>query len=330
MKSIIKALLAAAGVAAFAFSPANAYEASPAQTKAGLLIGASAGIPPPGIYMFNQIFTYQTNLVGPNAPASFGRQVNADIQGFIFVPGWTFLGASYDALIVQPFVSVGISDPAPLNIAGVFNTYIVPIELSWTKIGGTGFAVKTGLGIYVPTGTIQGPAGLGNVGAPYVTFQPELALSYLANGWNLTAYLYDEINTANTRTNYTTGNIFHADFTATYTIGKWTFGPVGYYVGQVSNDKCPIGICTAFHPFGTLANTQRYDVFAVGGMLEYNFGAATASVVMTQDVLARASNASAAALGFDPSLVSRGLTVIGTLSYALWNPPKPVTPMIHK
>ena len=38
--------------------------------------------------------------------------------------------------------------------------------------------------------------------------------------------------------NYTSGNILHADFTATKTIGKWTFGPVAYYYGQVSNDSC--------------------------------------------------------------------------------------------
>lgn len=327
-----KALLAAAGVAAFAFSPANAYEAAPAQTKPGAFIGASAGMPPPGIYMFNQVFTYQTNLVGPNAPGHFGRNIYADVQGFIFVPGWTFLGATYDALIVQPFVAAALSDPAPLNISGVFNTYLVPVELSWTKIGGTGFGVKTGLGIYVPTGTIQGPAGLGNVGSPYVTFQPELALSYLGRGWNLTAFLYEEINTANSRTNYTTGDIFHADFTATYTIGKWSFGPVAYYAAQVTDDKCPIGICTIFHPGGTLANTQRYQQFAIGGLVEYNFGPASFSVWATQDVVAKASNSAAVAAGLpDQSLISRGMTVFATLSYALWNPPAPpAAPMFHK
>jgi hypothetical protein len=278
------------------------------------------------------VFTYQTNLVGPNAPDHFGRNVYVDVQGFIFVPGWTFLGATYDALIVQPFVAAALSSPANVNVSGVFNSYIVPIELTWAKIGGTGFAVKTGLGIYVPTGTIQGPAGLGNVGAPYVTFQPELALSYLGGGWNLTAFLYDEINTANSRTNYTTGDIFHADFTATYTIGKWTFGPVAYLAAQVTDDKCPIGVCTAFHPAGTLANTQRYTQFAVGGLIEYNFGPASFSVWATQDVISKASNSAAVAAGLpDLSLISRGMTVFGTLSYALWNPPAPpAAPMIHK
>jgi hypothetical protein len=332
MKFNFKAILAAAGVAAFACSPAHAYDASPAQTKPGSFIGASAGMPPPGIYMFNQIFTYQTNLVGPNAPAHFGRQVNVDVQGFIFVPGWTFLGATYDALIVQPFVQVNLSNPANVNVEGVFNTYIVPIELTWAKIGGTGFAVKTGLGIYVPDGTTQGLTGTGNVGAPYWTFQPELALSYLANGLNLTVFLYEEFNTANSRTNYTTGDIFHADFTATKTFGKWTLGPVAYYAAQVTDDKCPIGVCTVFNPLGTLTHAQRYQVFAVGGLVEYNFGPASLSVWATQDVLAKASNAnSAAVIGFDPSLISRGMTVFATLSYALWNPEAPAkAPMYRK
>jgi hypothetical protein len=329
MKFNFKALLAAAaGVAAFAISPAEAFEAGPAMTKPGSFIGASAGMPPPGVYMFNQVFAYTGNFVGPNAPASFGRNVYVDVQGFIFVPGWTFLGATYDALIVQPFVAVAISDPAPTNIAGIFNTYIVPVELSWTKIGGTGFAVKTGLGVYVPTGSISGVAGLNNVGSPWVTFQPELALSYLAGGWNLTAFLYDEIYTANSRTNYTTGNIFHADFTATYTIGKWTFGPVGYYAAQVSDDKCPLGVCTAFYGLDALlTHTQRYQQAAIGGLVEYNFGPASLSLWATQDILAKASNSAAVAAGLpDGSVVPRGLTVFGTLSYALWNPPAPAAP----
>src|SRR5579864_1881917 len=123
MKSSIKALLAAAGVAAFAFaSPANAYEAGYAgwATKPGALLGASAGVPPPGIYMFNQVFTYQSNLVGPltNVIGNHtGVQAAVDVQGFVFVPGWTFLGATYDAVIAQPFVMASIGGPLDLNPA---------------------------------------------------------------------------------------------------------------------------------------------------------------------------------------------------------------------
>ena len=269
-------------------------------------------MPPPGIYMFNQVFTFQTNLAGPGVNSALGGakvgvQAAVDIQGFIFVPGWTFLGATYDALIVQPFVRPVLASRFTGQSSGMFNTYFVPIELSWMKIGGTGFAVKTGFGIYAPTGTIQGPQGIANVGSPYWTFQPELALSYLADGWNLTAFMYDEFNTANSRTNYTNGTIFHADFTATKTIGKWTFGPVGYYVAQVSDDKCPIGVCTVFNPLGTLTNAQRFQVFALGGLVEYNFGPASLSVWATQELTRRLrTRLRSQAIGEDFSTIDQG------------------------
>jgi hypothetical protein len=334
----IKTLLAAAGVAALAFSPANAYEGGyPGwASKPGVLIGASAGVPPPGIYMFNQVFTYQSNLVGPLTNVigtKDGVHAAVDVQGFLFVPGWTFLGATYDAVVVFPFVMYGVSSPLNLNVGfpsengGMHNTYIAPVELSW-KLGTSGFVVKTGLGIYVPDGSIQGPTGLNNVGNPWWTFQPELIFSYLAGGYNLSAAFYEEFNTKNSRDNYTTGDIFHADFTATKTFGKWTIGPVAYYVAQVSNDSCPAFTCTVAG--GTLGNAQRFHIWAVGGLVEYNFGPASLSVWATQEVSASAKNA-AVPLAADLSTITQGATVFATLSYRLWAPEEPAKPaMFHK
>jgi hypothetical protein len=328
-----KALLAAAGIAALAASPAFANEGPGVQTKAGAFIGASAGVPPPGIYMFNQVFTYQSNLAGPGNGGNthIGLHANVDVQGFLFVPGWTFLGATYDAVIVQPWLDVSVGTPVNAQFSGLFNTYLVPGELSW-KFGTSGFAFKTGLGIYVPTGTKTGAFQLGNVGAPYYTFQPEAIFSYIKDGWNLTAAVYEEFNTENNNTHYTSGNIFHADFTATKTIGKWTLGPVAYYVGQVTNDTCPVSCVAIYGANQTLANAQRTDVWAVGGLLGYDFGPASLSVWATQEVSAKASNAAAlAATGADPSTVSQGTTVFATLSYRLWAPDEPVKPaMFHK
>ena len=346
MKLDYKALLAAAGVLALSWSPASAIEAfvNP-QTKPGVLIGASAGVPPPGIYMFNQVFTYQANLAGPGVKSALGGntkvgdQAAVDVQGFLFVPGWTILGATYDALIVQPFVEGSLGSPFNIQESGVHNTYIVPIELSW-KLADSGFAIKTGLGIYVPDGTqhnfIPGvtgsSAGTGYpfIGDPYWTFQPEVIFSYLKDGWNLSAAIYDEINTRNTVTQYKTGDILHADFTATKTIGKWTFGPVAYYYGQVSSDSCSPPSCG--YATGTLLNPQRFDIWAVGGLIGYNFGPAALSVWATQEVSAKASNAAAvAATGQDFSLTHQGMTVFATLSYRLWGPDEGQKPaMIHK
>lgn len=354
MKSNIKALLAVAGLAAFAFSPANAYEGGVQwQTKPGILIGASAGVPPPGIYMFNQIFTYQSNVAGPltNAIGTHnGVQAAVDVQGFLFVPGWTFLGATYDAVLVQPFGMVSVGQPLSLSptqidmFSGVHNTYVAPVELSW-KLGTSGFLIKTGLGMYLPDGTVQGATaptfigvanssnGFANFGNKYWTFQPELIFSYLGGGYNLSAAIYEEFNTANQQDNYTQGSIFHADFTATKTFGKWTLGPVAYYAAQVSNDSCPVGICTMLHPLGIVGNTQRWQLFAVGGLVEYNFGPASLSFWMTQEVYGHASGASLASLGSpaDLSATTQGMTAFLTLSYRLWAPEAPAAaPMVHK
>src|ERR1700751_679216 len=156
-------LAAAAGMIALSGTPGSAYEGHVnVRTKPGALIGASAGVPPPGIYMFNQVFTYQANLTGPGVNSALGGnthvgvQAAVDVQGFLFVPGWTFLGATYDAVVVQPFVmdSVGSATGALGPIAasqqtGMFNTYIVPGELALQKITHTRLAGKIWFGIYV-------------------------------------------------------------------------------------------------------------------------------------------------------------------------------------
>jgi hypothetical protein len=321
--------VAVAGIAAFAWAPAYATEpgGSAAQTKAGALIGASAAMPPPGIYMFNQVFTYQANLAGPITNAignKTGVQAAVDVQGFVFVPGWSFLGATYDAVIAQPFVQQSIGSPLDAQAAGMHNTYIVPGELSW-KLADSGFYIKTGLGIYVPDGTVNGPGGLGNIGSPYYTFQPELIASYLKDGWNLTAAVYEEFNTANSITGYKTGDILHADFTATKTIGKWTFGPVAYYEGQVSND-------TSSAYYGYALGTQRFNVWAAGALIGYDFGPANLTVWATDELSAKASGATVVG-GIDESAVSQGFTAFATLSYRLWGPeesPSPRKPLIYK
>jgi hypothetical protein len=212
--------------------------------------------------------------------------------------------------------------------SGVHNTYFVPGELSW-KLGDSGFAIKTGLGIYAPDGTVTGITGNGSVGSAFWTFQPEVIVSYLKDGWNLSAAVYEEFNTRSTVSQYQSGDILHADFTATKTIGKWTFGPVAYYYGQVSDDSCT---ATCKYATGTLLNAQRFNIWAVGGLVGYNFGPAALSVWATQEVSAKASNpAAVAATGADFSLAPQGMTVFATLSYRIWGPEEPAKPaMYHK
>ena len=309
-------------VASLGATSANAFEfgyAGWAQKPGITLGGGTAGVPPPGLYSFNQVFTYQSNIVGPGAPNAGGAAtpVHAAVEasGLLWVPGWTFLGATYNAVIVQPWIMADVGSPVNLQMAGMHNTYIVPGELSW-KLGDSGFFVKTGLGIYVPNGSISGPAGLNNVGNPWWTFQPELVVSYLKDGWNLTANLFQEINTGNTITGYRSGDVLHAEFTATKTIGNWTLGPVAYYAGQVTDDKS-----SAF--YGNAINVSRYNIWAGGGLVGYNFGPAALTLWATHEFYSNASGGTAGPPGVDTASITKGYSVFANLSFRLWGPDAP-------
>lgn len=329
-----KISIAGATVAlAIAATPASAYEFgySGYASLPGITVGAAtAGTPPPGVYMFNQVGVTVGSITGPGAPNINGSatpvHVSGGASGVLWVPGWTFLGATYNALVVQPWFAVDIGNPVDAHPVGIHNTYIVPAELSW-KLGDSGFFVKAGFGFYAPNGAISGANGLGGIGNPWWTFQPELAVSYLKDGWNFTAYLSREFNTANTTTGYRTGDIMHAEFTATKTIDRWTVGPVAFYVGQVSDDKS-----SAFYQ-GAI-NSNRYDQWAVGGLVGYNFGPATVTVWALDRVSATARGGTAGPPGVDTATVSKGYTVYAQLSFRLWAPDEnagpPRLPFLHK
>lgn len=326
-----KALVAAICLAATSYAPAEAYEFGSVGSlqKPGITLGgATAAAPPPGIYMFEQFFTYQAQLVGPGAPNINGKATSVHAasagSGFVFVPGWNFLGATYNAVVVVPFTMADVGSPLNINPAGMHNTYIVPVELSW-KLGDSGLFVKTGLGMYVPDGTTSGLNGLASVGNPWWTFQPELVVSYLKDGWNLSANLFYEMNTKNTITQYRSGDVFHAELTATKRFDNWTVGPVGYYVGQLTDDRS-----SAF--YGNAINANRYDVWAAGLLVGYDFGPVALYVWALDEFSARASGGTAAPPGFDSASISKGYSAFAQLNFRLWAPESapPKIPLFHK
>lgn len=327
------ATLTAAGViTALSGNVASAYEFGyPGQAqKPGITLGgATAGVPPPGVYMFQQFFTYQASIVGPGAPNVGGTStpvhLAAGATGFVFVPGWNFLGATYNAVLVQPALMADVGNPININPAGFHNTYIVPAELSW-KLGDSGFFAKAGLGIYVPDGSISGLNGLSNVGSPWWTFQPEFIVSYLKDGWNLTANLFYEMNTRSSVTKYKSGDVLHAEFTATKRFDQWTVGPVAYYVGQVTNDSS-----SAF--YNNAINVNRYNVWAAGLLVGYDFGPVSLNVWAMDEFSGQAWGGTAAPPGQDSASINKGYSVFAQLSFRLWGPdasPPPAKPMFRK
>lgn len=117
--------------------------------------------PPPGLYMVDQVFTYQTNLRGPGNNVlnphgtTTGVPSAVGAAAFVWIPGWTFLGATYNASWATPVGMFAAGNPVNTEASGMINTFIAPVELSW-KLGDSGFFVKSGLGMYVPDGTVTG------------------------------------------------------------------------------------------------------------------------------------------------------------------------------
>jgi hypothetical protein len=300
--------------------PALAYEAGTpgALQKPGLTLGGgSAELPEPGIYMFDQFLTYQAQFKGPNVSNGPTQSAAGAAAGFLFVPGWSFLGATYAAVVVLPVYDIAVGPPVNAQPSGLHNTYVAPAELSW-KLGDSGWFIKSGLGMYVPDGTIQGPAGLSNVGNPWWTFQPEFIVSYLSNGWNLTANVFAEFNTKNSISGYRSGDIVDAEFTATKTFGKWTFGPVGYVEAQVTNDAS-----SAYYNYAINANA--YTRVAAGALLGYNFGPASLNVWVTDEFYATASGKAPLVRGADLASIPQGWSAFASISYRLWAPEESTT-----
>jgi hypothetical protein len=254
--------------------------------------------------------------------------------------GWNFFGATYSALFAFPFNSVSVAS-APsagfpgVSYAGVHNSFIAPIRLQWNL--GNGFFAQAGAGVYIPDGNVSGPLGDSNVGSPYYTIQPDFVLSYVKDGWNLTAYTYYEYNTQNQKSGYTSGDIFHADLTATKQFGKWTVGPVAYYAGQVTSDRssatfdtyldASIPVPGGIHGF----NAGKFEQFAVGGLVGYDFGLANLTVYATEDVVSHAFGGNSGTrylseIPFTSETTSKGWTLFGRLIFPLSGPEAPSFP----
>lgn len=283
------------------------------------IAGTTAASPPPGLYAFDQAFTYQARIAGPGAPKVGGSattlNVNTGISGLLWAPGWTIFGATYDAVLVQPVGTADLGAPINSTQKGMANTYLIPGELSW-RLGDSGFFVKANFGVSVPV-DVSGPTGLGGMGNPWWTFRPGLIVSYLKDGWSLTAAVYAEINTKNSITGYRSGNVIDAEFSATKSFGKWRVGPIGYYVGQVGDDTS-----SAF--YGYAVNVNRYNIWAAGGLVGYDFGPVQLNVWGAKEVFANASGGTSFN-GIDSATTTQGFKLFASVSYRLWAPDQPAS-----
>jgi len=289
MKKFLFALFVVAA-AAVLIAPAYATELWDPHlrgTDEGLAAGA---LPPPGVYFINNSYfapsyhsygvlhgTLNTAPSGhSNANVSLFAYV--DVPVLLWVPGCKFLGADYAMGIAEPFdytnLRVGSrADGVWLGTAqwGMYNTVLVPYVLSW-KLP-CDFFVSTGLNIFLNDGTSNpatadtlGPAASLGAAAEssngYYTFEPTVGISWLHNGWNVSASFHYAFNLKDSGTDYTSGQQFAADYTVTKTCGKWTLGVGVAEETQTTSDSFA----------GNSIADSKANAWTIGPIVGYNFG----------------------------------------------------------
>jgi hypothetical protein len=207
--------------------------------------------------------------------------------------GWNFLGASYSVAAVAAFYEVQVtsgsqslsSNPVPFSdVQTIANVTWTPISLSWNL--GNGWFVSAGFNFMAPIGTNYP----GTTNPDYWTYEPTLAVSYLANNWVLSANMFFDFNGPSGgqtlgagygSAGYVSGDLFYGDFTAAYKIGKWEIGPVAYVEYQFSDDVPGGGVpCT----YGVGGSCGHAENFGLGGLVGYDFGPVDLQVWVTDSV----------------------------------------------
>ncbi len=297
----------------------------------GLPLGA---LPPAGLYG-----GFGLNATGLGASAGKGNQAipgsgTAPAFGYgltlLYVPGWTFLGASYAMGVVQGFYQgeTATSATPPFAATGISpeiaNTTFTPISLSWNL--GKGFFTDLAFTVVGPDGSrwpSTAAIGAVNLNPDYWTFAPGWAISYLDANWLLSANFRYDINTASAgvtmspfiagRSGFVDGNLLFGDFTALYKIGKWSFGPVGYIVNQTTKDRPGSGVtCTT----GIGGNCGWQEQADLGFLVGYDFGPAAVQLWADNTVACH-------------DCIGYGWDVWGRLTFRIWAP-EAANPLVAK
>lgn len=340
---------AAAVIMTGAVSKSFAIESGAFQYLAGASIGVPAGAAaPPGLYTglesVEGLYGGMTGNFG-NTGANGGRGTGLgsfiDIVPVVWSTGWNFLGASYSVAVIQPFVNayVGFGGAgaagtttcvsAPVGSQACawqlmfINTVFQPLNLSW-NLGGGWFA-SVAFSFQAPEGTRV--PGIAN--PDFWTLQPGFAISYLAANWNVTLNTSYNIYGASQGVamnlggtpfgnGYVSGQQFVGDFHALYKLGKWSFGPVGYFVWQTTADQAGGGGCGVLAASSSLGGLgcANQNEFALGGLIGYDFGPVDVQAWVTDSIVQQNAGQS-------------GITVWSRVGFRLWGPEAP-RPLVAK
>lgn len=259
----------------------NVNAASVASAKQpGNSTGNPAGaLPPEGVYLaVDADYEWGELHNGSDGTASINGVIDkikisnvSAVANLTWVPGWKVFGASYAMAIAQPYKwsdteqdlasGTTVKDTAD----GTINTALVPYILSWDL--GEGLFVSTSL-VYTPDN------GSDDEGRPFSTIEPGLAITkFSQTGWQYTANNaidYNDEYTNSSGNKYQDGMTYYLDLTAVKTADKWTYGFIGNYTQQFTDDEQNGETVAATPGFNSKGNRAQHVLG--GGMVAYNFG----------------------------------------------------------
>lgn len=229
---------------------------------------ASGALPPEGVYFIDNAYWLSFKHFNGSGKVNLsGTRLDGfvDVPIALWNPGIKVLGADFAVAIAQPFDYTNVSSVTNSGHWGTYNTIVVPGQFSWALP--FDLHVKADLAVYIDDASsspahppeTRTAAGSGN---GFWTLEPGVAVSWLHDGWNLTADAHYDYNFKDNDTHYKSGDQIAIDYTATKNIQKWTIGVGGYTQNQLARDS--VGTVS-------LAGTTRMAVGA-GPLVGYNFG----------------------------------------------------------
>ena len=284
MKTTIK--LTALGAIALAASSTAALATS--EMPAGITTGIALGAPlPEGVYDIS-IASYgsQANKSGGAENIAYALPV-----WLIWSTPWQIAGGR-----IMLDTTTGVADAWTPGYTGTdswLNT-LVDGAIAWNL--GNGWNASVRAGVWLPSTQVL-PKGFGR---DYAAFQGGGSLSYLANGWNLTATaLYGAGRNGYSAVYTKQADWLNLDLTATKKFGKMEIGAIAYGSWDLSD--------YGYNATWAFAPGSRQSQFAVGGLVGYDFGSFVAQAKLAGDVA---------------SELYTGKEVRGTLTIIkpLWNP----------
>src|SRR5215471_2596715 len=293
MRGTLTKLAAAAALSLSALA-STAFAGS--VTQPGETVGVAAGAPlPEGFYFVN------TADWGCRDTSPSNTCVGVSIPVYAWSTPWTPLGARLQFLLATPVIEVGVGGTN--YHASVYNP-LISGQLAWDL--GNGFGVSYLLGVYIDVA--------GQLAWDSSSLNQRFAISYTANGWNLTANLiwgiqFDHISAKPQISpcpdpfgfNGCNPDFLNLDLTATKKFGKWELGLVGFYSTDLST---PVP--------GYLKQSQ----FALGGLVGYDFGPVILQGYVTTDVS-------------EQNYGGRDTRGWARIIVPIWNPPPPA-PIVTK